>query len=282
MELPRRTLADLKARYELEPSLDDLYVEGSFDKEIITRLNDKAKESKRVVYSIDTVEIPPDLIRCYDLTTGNKQRVIVLARELATISKSNHICFVDRDLDHWFGELESINRLKWSKHTSIELYFLNEDFLKDILITTAKCKIANWEMFYSSFIETLRLAYCLRLADRALELGIKWVELKKSLSLNNGVIIFDIESYIRKLPSSNSHLKDIEIFIKEVTDWKKTVNGDPRLHIRGHDLIYLVSWAVTASKGLKNFSSEDAISRLFVLLSDYSSEIRSCIYRQNN
>ena len=50
----RRTISELLARYELEPSLRDVYVEGVFDREVITRCCDSGSDGVIAVYEIDT------------------------------------------------------------------------------------------------------------------------------------------------------------------------------------------------------------------------------------
>ncbi len=266
--LPRRTLDDLKMRYELEPSLDDLYVEGYFDKEVIDRVFLKHNQQNRIVYEIDSVDVPDDLIQIHDLSTGNKQRVMVLARVLAEINEEcNYVCLVDRDLDHWFGELEKTNRLAWTEHTSLELYFLSENFLKEVLCVAAKCKFNNWAEFYASFIQVLKSLYVLRLVDRDIGLKLKWVKLEKSLSVLKSSIVFDREGYVTKLLSANSKLAVKDEFQCKIESWNAQLIGDCRAFIRGHDLVFLMSWVVGNFKGLKDFHSEDAIMRFFVLLS---------------
>lgn len=54
----RRRLEELIARYELEPSLCDIYVEGLTDKFLIQWFLDKLGIDNYAIYEIDTVEIP--------------------------------------------------------------------------------------------------------------------------------------------------------------------------------------------------------------------------------
>lgn len=276
-QLPRRTIDDLLARYELEPSLNDIYVEGEFDKEVLDRLITSHDESL-VVYEIATVEVPSGLVASHGLSCGNKQRVITLARELASFKlKCEYRCLVDRDLDHWFGPLEFTPQLTWTEHTCIELYFLSEAFLKDILLVTAKCSITNWPSFYDSLISTLRQQYAIRLTDREMSLNLSWPSINKSLECTNGSVSFDTYGFIKKLINANGLMKREREFVENFDHWLPSLNGDPRSYIRGHDLVTLLAWCVGSFKGLKNYKSEDAIARLFVLLSHFAIEILTTI-----
>ncbi len=277
-QYPRRTIADLIMRYELEPTLNDLYVEGEFDKEIIDMVISKKGGSTRAIYEIDTVDIPVLTLQGYSLTEGNKQRVIALANELASISASCQFsCLVDKDLDEWLCCMVQLPRLVWTKYTSIELYFLNEDFIREILIVAAKCKIGRWTEFYDSLMHTLKVIFSIRLADRDLNLGISWVEYKKSFKFDNDCIVFDKDGYINKILNANSKTSELKNFKVSQEKWLLALSGNPKFYIRGHDLVYALAWVVGKAKGVKEYSSEISISRLFVLLSHHAVEVLDSI-----
>ena len=100
-ELARRTISELRARYDLEPSLRDIFVEGKFDQDVLSNCLRGPEHRDRMIYDIDSVDIPSELLGVHELTDGKKQRVIALARELAPLpSKCLYRCLVDRDLDH--------------------------------------------------------------------------------------------------------------------------------------------------------------------------------------
>ena len=273
-EIPRFTIEDLFNRYDLEPTLNDLYVEGLFDKEIIERVISCGNQPFRAIYEINAIDVPPILVESHSLTDGNKQRVITLARELAKLKTQCHYkCLVDRDLDHWFGPLEHTTRLVWTEHTSIELYFLSESFLKDVILITAKCEIPHWDKYFESFIATLKMLFAMRLADRSLCYGLRWIDTDKSLESVGSEIIFDYEGYLAKTLILNGKGNNKSTYQNELSRWSGLLLPDPRLCIRGHDLISLISWSVKSFKGQRSFASSAAIERLFVLLADRAPEI---------
>jgi Protein of unknown function (DUF4435) len=273
-EIPRFTIEDLHARYDLEPSLNDLYVEGTFDKEILERLFTLSGCPHRVIYEINAIDIPPTVVKSHNLTEGNKQRVITLARELAKVKRqAKYKCLVDRDLDHWFGPLEKTRNLAWTEHTSIELYYFSEDFLKDVILVTARSKISNWNKYFQSFVSTLKLLYAMRLADRSLGYSMKWVSTDKSLRAQGNEVIFNHENYIEKVLINNKQAKNNKIYRTEFLRCLDMLSHDPRSHIRGHDMVAMISWSVNAFKGQKEYASDVAIERLFVLLSDRAKDV---------
>ena len=65
-----------------------------------------------------------ELLGKYNLTEGQKQRVITLAKELADQGLQGYKCLVDKDLDHWLGRVEEVPNLLWTDYCSVEAYFL--------------------------------------------------------------------------------------------------------------------------------------------------------------
>src|SRR4029078_13326996 len=115
MQLRRRTVNDLITRYELEPGLRDIYVEGDFDRDLISECLRKKGADGVAVYAIDTVEILDSTLLSFGLTRGNKPETIALAKILSRLSdRVRYYCIVDRDLDHWFGDLERVRGLLWT------------------------------------------------------------------------------------------------------------------------------------------------------------------------
>lgn len=84
-EIARRTIDELRMRYELEPALHDVYVEGQFDQDVISTCLREHGEYERTVYSIDSIEVPIGILAAHHLTDGNKQRVLALAQELSPL-----------------------------------------------------------------------------------------------------------------------------------------------------------------------------------------------------
>lgn len=277
-DVPRRNIDELLARYELEPSLKDIYVEGLFDKEILLNCLKESKEQDFSVYEIDTVNIPQEIISKYALTSGNKQRVIALAKELALIEEdASYRCIADRDLDHWISDLEAVPRLTWTEHTSIELYFFTPEILNEILIVSARAKINDMALYTTSLIDTLKALYSLRLADKNLNLNLEWVDINKSLSIMEGKITFDEQGYIRRLLSKNSMMANYELFTTEASEWKEKLTGDPRGYIRGHDLTDTLAWSIEKFKGIKDLATRTVVERQILLLAAKIKEILNLI-----
>ncbi len=273
----RRTIDDLIARYQFEKDLDDIYVEGLFDKEVLSV--SASPGNSRVAYEISTVDIPLSLLEKHKLTEGNKQRVIALTRELANaVPDCSCIGLVDRDLDHWFGELESTKGLRWTTYCSMEMHFLNEECVDNILRVTAGIKVQNISTLLKSVVTVLAQLYAMRLATREMSLKIHWPAIKKHLSRNGDVIEFDSSEFSQNALISSGNGKHRASFQSCASEYIKRFSSDPRLHCHGHDYVQVLAWTVREFKGIPDYASEQSIERLFVLLARMSPSVRQEIW----
>jgi hypothetical protein len=270
----RRTIDELLARYELEPELEDIFVEGSFDKELLDSV--MPSDTTKAVYEIDTVDISFELVRKHSLTEGRKQRVIALARELAQLKgERSYVCLVDKDLDHWFGKLEATERLHWTKYCSIELHFFSPKLLEDLLIRTCKARIGDFDLFYRTVTSALSTLYAMRLADKQLGFRLRWLPIEGSLSRDGEGVSFSLETCVDRLLQANGKSQKKCQFNASITHYLKELSGDCRDHIRGHDFVNMLVWAILRYKGMREFASESALQRLFILSARLSTEIAS-------
>jgi hypothetical protein len=262
----RWSIQELQARYDLEPELVDLFVEGTFDKDVLTQAC-AGNSQRRAVYVIDSVDVPMSVLTKHGLSQGNKQRVIALSRELAGIGEdAKVVCLVDRDLDHWFAPIANTHRLRWTSFCSLECHFLTTETIKDVAVTTGKAKIKNFDQFTQGLLSTIRTLYALRLSDRQLGLNLKWVAFRKYLKRVDDSIVFDAAKYSIALLSSNCKSQAKGAFQTATETWINNLTGDIRLSARGHDYTELLAWAISEFGGERVLANEVAVECLFVLL----------------
>lgn len=275
-EFPRRSIEELQARYSFEPDLDDIYVEGVFDQEIFSECLTAIGRRDRVVYAIDSVEVDQEILSKYGLTSGNKQRVIALAKELSGLPGDlKYRCVVDRDLDQWLNKIEPTPRLSWLDCCSIELYFLGT--VERIVRVAGRAKISNFDEFHRSFIDVLKRLYSFRLADAEMDLKIDWLEIDRFLAANSNSISFDHAEYVKRLANKNKFSALRNEYFEKCQYWYGVLNGDPRKFIRGHDFVELVAWSIKAFKGVKEIATSSAFERFMVLSAKDNPLILECL-----
>jgi hypothetical protein len=264
-DLPRPTIEELFSKYFLEPSLRDIYVEGVFDREILTQYFKLKQVGDVALYEIDLVDISEERVRAGGLTYGNKQKVITLACALGLIDGNcSYRCIVDRDFDHWLENMQQIRRLVYTCYCDIESYFLSSDLVKHLLVTLCKCRIADWDLFYSSLLSILKSLYAVRLSDRRLGWCMNWLSFDRSIAKSNSEISWLLDDYLIKLLAHNRRTADRAIFDTNYAECLGRFEGDPRYFLRGHDFVELAAWIVKKFSGVENFSAAKAMERLLI------------------
>ena len=133
----RRRFEELVARYELEPSLRDIYVEGLTDKSLLEWFLEKCGIDNYAIYEIDTVEITAHELYNLGLNDNARSRVIALALKLNNYFKEclpSVICVADRDFDYLLGVSEfDCDLLLFTDYTSIEMYLFNPSIIQKFL-----------------------------------------------------------------------------------------------------------------------------------------------------
>lgn len=276
--IPRRSIEELLVRHQFEPGLKDVYVEGVFDKEVLTSCFQANSRSDFIVYEVDGIEVPGDVLRKYGLTDGNKQRVIALAKELSILEgDKSYRCIVDKDLDSWLNAVESVPRLKWTEHASLELYFYTRRIVSDLLVSSGRARIADIDVFMDSLVLALKKIFAMRLADKNLDWKMEWVDPYKDLSISGSGLLLDYVAYSARILSKNKHMAERTTFDAETIKWEAMLVGDPRSYIRGHDLVDLMAWSIKEFKGIKEVANSVTIERMLVLLSAAVSEFLELI-----
>ncbi|MGE0103165.1 MAG: hypothetical protein AB7H86_02210 [Blastocatellales bacterium] len=267
-ELDRWKIDELLTRYELEPELRDFFVEGKFDVDVFSRVAEHCMEcSEFRFYDIDCVDVPLEVLERYDLSSGNKQRVMALAKELDNIpGLPKVVCLVDRDLDHWTqSEFES-RVLKTLSYCSLECFFYKEEIAKKILIVTGKAKITDFSAFLQSLEQVLRMLFAMRLADQSLGCKLRWLDVGKYIQVDGNKIKLDSAKYVTAVLNSSAKHRMRTEFESTYKDWLSKISVDIRLCMRGHDYTELLAWSISRFRGVKSYTQREAVERLYVLL----------------
>jgi len=273
--LVRRTIEELSARYFLEPELEDIIVEGEFDRDVLNMVLSE-QEDCRAVYEIDTIHVESELLVSYGFSSGNKQRVIALANELAKAcsEECKYICMVDKDIDHWIGTLGDVRNLKWSKYTSLDAHFYRQGTTKRLLVACGKAQVEDFPRLFWSMGHVLCSLYRIRVAGAILDFTFRWPDFTKSLSIEAGELRFDLDGFKRKLLQNSGLSKRAADLNAKLQELEGAMEGqDIRDRIRGHDLIDVMAWVLRKTKGVREFSTSSAISRLLVLEAPRVAEI---------
>ena len=267
----RRKLDELVARYELEPSLHDVYVEGLTDKCIIQWfLQESNLDTENVaVYEIDTIDIPTDRLFALGLNDSNRSRVIFLACQLQSLFEGSLppvICIADKDFDNLIASshIES-ELLLFTDYTSIEMYLFDSNIIEKFLRLALHKDDLEAVNILNNISPILEEMFLLRAANHSLSYGMEWLS---SASLRRcfkrrtgGQIEFDSNDFVDKYLNKNNRSSEKIAFLDKVKELRNKNISEIRDKIRGHDFIELFCWYIEPylPKNKKGFIEPDIV-----------------------
>ena len=253
----RRKLDELVARYELEPSLHDVYVEGLTDKSIIQWFLDESNLDTKncTVYEIDTVDIPTDQLFALGLNDSNRSRVIFLAFQLQrlfeTTSLPHVVCIADRDFDDLIGSssIES-ELLLFTDYTSIEMYLFDYNIIEKFLRLALRKDDLEAVNIINNISPILVEMFLLRAANQSLSYGMEWLApgtLKDCFNKKRrkgAPLEFDSNDFVEKYLNKNNRTSEKSAFLEKVNELRNKNISEIRNKIRGHDFIQIFCWYI--------------------------------------
>lgn len=239
----QREIHELIMLYELHPHMRDFYVEGPYDRAILTWFVREMGLKNAYIYDVDVVKISQKAVELYGAEGGKKGRVINLAREMVgkTPSPQNVTCIADKDGDEYLGRIVQNDILLYTDFSCMEAYFFDAPhFAKFITIIYGAVEV-DVAALLPNLYNVLQQLFAIRVVkERHLELAI--IPFRRCCELNGGTINFLRNVYIERMLIARGALNKLEGFVREVDELLAQLNGDKRNHIHGHDLVTLLAW----------------------------------------
>lgn len=250
-EVGRRTIEELVTLYQLEPEVRDIFVEGATDRNFLEwHLGDIADGNPLVrAYAVsERVDFPDDLIIEQDMPTGERNRVICLAKSIE-IMIPNHrsaIFIVDRDYASLDADAApTIRGLTYTDFASMEAYAFNDRTLSKLLkvglgapasLTGNSVISAISQALISIFIVRL----CLRESGTGAKLNTKvlsnWKTDDTAIEHINNVFRICL-SQVSATSRNGITQQDL---VAQYEAHRAKVGDETRNYIRGHDISYLI------------------------------------------
>jgi uncharacterized protein DUF4435 len=254
----RRTIEELIARYELEPTLRDVYVEGYSDSLFFRWFLQKSDASNVVVYEIDSVRIDTQTVLKHRLEVGNRGRLIAFALEVDRRITHPHqvTCIVDRDYDAPLQREFSVGVLLFTDYTSLELYSFNESTLTKFLSIVARTMPERPVILLGKFCSILHETFFIRLVNIKLELNAEWFEFTRCCEFRKGSLEFDSAEFVKRYLNKNGLHAIREVFDQTLQEFRGTITDEPRDFIRGHDFAVLLAYYLKQITGDQFYAPE--------------------------
>jgi len=275
MSSERRQIAELAERYRVEPSLRDVYVEGSTDRHFLEWFLLDNQCDGAVVYEIQTVDVPRVVLERHGFERGNRGRLLALGYELAASlgENTNQVtCVVDRDWDSILAPAAYSALTLLTDGSCLEAYLFNQECLRKLF---GLCLRANWEVtsdFIGELSSVLRRLYCIRAANKDQGLGVQWIDFTRWCHLEGTSVQFGFEEFLSAYLVTAGGAALRRAFQVRVLELEKRCTGDYRLYLNGHDFVQLLAWFVSASglryekgrKGSHQQYSPDELERMLL------------------
>lgn len=270
----RRTVAELVVRYELEPQLTDIYVEGPSDAALISWFLKRHSRRWRV-YSIQTVDVPTNLVRELGLDDGERGRILalstVLERELRDVVGIRPLFIADRDLDYVLGSTRPVSTLcLLTDFTSMELYGYDEGVLEKLLAVFLRVRGITAREVMEALRPALVELFLIRAALYQGQTGIGIIDgFTNCCTHRAGVVALDTKELVRRSINASrvSTRPMAETVLVVANQLKRKLPPDTRLAIHGHDFTRLLAWLLSSHVSGQQFRQEEVIRRaLFICL----------------
>ncbi|MCI0463285.1 MAG: DUF4435 domain-containing protein [Gemmataceae bacterium] len=225
----RHTIDELRAKYDLEPSLRDVYVEGGLDAAVVEWVLRENGCRNAAVYEIETVDVPVEVLARHGLDDGEKGRVIGLCLELqGHLQSDNQVTgIVDRDYDHLVGKTYACPLLLFTDYTCMEMYFFDETVITKFLHFVLRRPDQSTSALLMRLQAVLQEIFVIRSANQALGLGLKWLEVKGQCKVTTSQMQFNRTEFISKYLNKNAKLSEVPRFTETVDSFRPRLHTDP-------------------------------------------------------
>jgi hypothetical protein len=242
-------LAELAFLYDRHPEQCDVYVEGTFDKGILTWFLRKYGLQSVCIYTIDSIEIPDGKIISAGRKANNRERTVFLSHFLSRQKAKRATCLVDADFAHLRQEKVTTKLLLLTDYSCMEMYLFTEESISKFL--TLCCHRGDWPVvtIMDSLSSVLQELFVYRFANDELNWEMAWLDGCTCMQVNGWQIVFNIDEFVTRFLHKNKRGKAMQKFLKALEPVRKTFKSDPRYQMHGHDFISSLAWYIRA-KGI--------------------------------
>ncbi len=259
-----RTLEDLFARYELEPQLRDIYVEGSSDKALIEWFLKEMGIDAAVVYEICTVQVDKEKVAEYGEENNNRGRVITLAHEMESVVGKEALqitCIADSDFDLILDKKYSCKLIIFTDYSCLEMYLFNENCMDKYFKLCIQGFSININETMDCLSKVLQEVFLIRLANKLLGLNMTRITFDRCCKVSNSGIVFDVDDYITRYLNSNKWPVGKREFVDFIEAWKPRLKNEYRCQMNGHDFIELLAWFISKHGIDRKLYDSDVVCR---------------------
>jgi len=275
-EAERRTPEELIAKYEFEPTLKDIYVEGSDDKIILEDFFEKHGIEDVKIFEISTVNIP----EVEGGENSNRTRLKTFADILFHgLSDDNKVfCLIDSDFD-WLTEVKEINpKLLATDYANMEMYFFTDSAIKNINRHCLKKYKITKHIKDDFIVPVLTDLFLVRYVNSKVKWRLTYLNFDKIIKYNKGKFSFDTDLYIKRYLDKNGRGADLNDFKDEIALMSLNKKLDARRYIHGHDFLELICIIVNKFLRKKTIYTPEIIYNFLKVSADYNDFAKEALF----
>ena len=262
----RWRLEELATRYQLEPDLMDVFVEGPSDASFLSIIQESGLLRNVVAYSIETVEVS----NSWPFDNNNRGRLIKMSEYLASQLSDAHgrcACIIDRDFENFIPQLPPIPLLFITDYSCNEGYFISEDTIATLIRRCRNSQDIDVETITKWIIKTATQLFRIRLINSKPRWNLKKLDSGDDLKFSSGRFGFNEQSFLRRYLNKSGRISELHDFRSECDNLPEPLSTDYRHCIQGHDLIELIQFTLNSlNPPSARIASPDALHYfLFVL-----------------
>lgn len=264
----RRAINELSTRYELNPDISDVYVEGHIDKALVDWFLGEYHRTRWRVYPIDTVYVPTDLVSSHNLDIGERGEVIAFAMELHQrlehVDCQKPICIADSDALYLLGETVDCPLCMLTDFTCLEMYLFNSRVLGKFLRLFTRTPRLDSATILNEMAPILTLLYVIRAVAHRWPVPFSvFANFYRCCSKRGATVELDARDLISRSlqPLPAGERPTVDEVLSQVEQLLPRVPSDPRFAIRGRDFVLLLAWYLEGNGVGIDFRKPDVVQR---------------------
>lgn len=240
MAIPKKTIDEIKSRLKRERTIREVYVEGLFDRDLYQWILNKLGFFDVKVYPISTIDVGGEILAKHNLTSGERQRVEAVARELEHNKEihSQIIFIIDADLDYILNRACYPAPLHATFGASAELMLWKKEILTKFASMALGC--SDPDSFINKLIDFSQSiaidVFMLRAAKDILKAKWEFVDIASAID-KKGEFSFDV--FCNKVGDKNAARRimsdQLPDLLKSLRDTGRCLSPCQKMH--GHDLM---------------------------------------------
>jgi len=242
----RKTIEELAALYEFEPTIRDVIVEGADDCSLVQWYAKHRCSRLFSVIEIDAIDVPIDFVNRFGLDVGNRGRVMALSYFLdKTLHDDSRDCvtlIVDNDYDRLLGISCEIEFLLTTDFTCLEMYLFDEDIFDKLISVVLGGATITAVTGLRTLSGVLKRFWLLKITNHVLGFSMSWINFKRTCRISGFNIEFDEETFIDRYLITNGRKREKKLFIQRRDELATQIDQDARHAMDGHHFMELTRW----------------------------------------